>query len=124
MALHRDDNDQRTELPHCLRISDDGLIYVCDRRADQIQVFDKQGELQQKIRAPHTPLSDSNGRISGVRGDTVVLDFSTDAEQQYLYVVNQNSMTVEVLADAQGSGLPGSGEGQAAIRASLNCPTA
>ena len=95
--LHRDDNDQRTELPHCLRISDDGLIYVCDRRADQIQVFDKQGELQQKIRAPHTPLSDSNGRISGVRGDTVVLDFSTDAEQQYLYVVNQNSMTVEVL---------------------------
>ena len=80
-----------------LRISDDGLIYVCDRRADQIQVFNKQGQLQQIIYAPHTPISDPTGRTSGVRGDTVVLEFSTDANQQYLYVVNQNSMTVEVL---------------------------
>ena len=95
--LHREANDDRIELPHCLRISNDGLIYVCDRRADQIQVFNKQGQLQQIIYAPHTPISDSTGRTSGVRGDTVVLEFSTDANQQYLYVVNQNSMTVEVL---------------------------
>ena len=95
--LHREANDDRIELPHCLRISNDGLIYVCDRRADQIQVFNKQGQLQQIIYAPHTPISDPTGRTSGVRGDTVVLEFSTDANQQYLYVVNQNSMTVEVL---------------------------
>ena len=53
--------------------------------------------MQQIIYAPHTPISDPTGRTSGVRGDTVVLEFSTDANQQYLYVVNQNSMTVEVL---------------------------
>ncbi len=109
--LHRDENDGRIELPHCLRISNDGLIYVCDRRADRIQVFDKQGELQQIITAPHTPLSDTANREAGIRGDAVVLDFSADAQQRYLYVVNQNSVTVEVLDRISGEWITRFGEG-------------
>ena len=109
--LHRGADDNRIELPHCLRISIDGLIYVCDRRADQIQVFNKQGDLQQVIYAPHVPLSENSDRTSGIRGDTVVLDFSADADQQYLYVVNQNSMTVEVLDRRRGEWITRFGEG-------------
>ena len=43
--------------------------------------------------------------------DTVVLDFSADADQQYLYVVNQNSMTVEVLDRRRGEWITRFGEG-------------
>ena len=30
--------------PHCLWVAQDGLVYVCDRNNDRIQVFDPQGE--------------------------------------------------------------------------------
>lgn len=85
------------ELPHCLRLSNDGLVYVCDRRADRIQVFDKQGNHQHDILTTFTPMSSPRDRTSGVRGSAVVLDFSPDNEQRFLYVVNQNSVKVEVL---------------------------
>lgn len=35
--------------PHCVIIGDDGLVYVCDRGNDRIQVFDKQGKLKSEI---------------------------------------------------------------------------
>ncbi len=41
-ALHRTAAEHDlTQLPHCLRLSDDGFVYVCDRQADRIQVFDR-----------------------------------------------------------------------------------
>lgn len=85
------------ELPHCLRLSDDGLVYVCDRRADRIQVFDKQGNHRQDIEVGFTSVSPVQGRSSGARGSAVVLDFSADPQQEHLFVINQNSVKVEVL---------------------------
>lgn len=110
-SLQRGPDEHNIELPHCLRLSDDGLVYVCDRRADRIQVFDRQGGLRQTITAPHSPLSPTDNRTSGTRGDAVVLDFSNDAEQQFLYVVNQNSVTVEVLDRISGEWITRFGEG-------------
>ena len=99
------------ELPHCIRVSDDGLVYVCDRRADRIQVFNLEGEFQRHIPLGFTPLTDPAGRASGARGNAVVLEFSPDAEQRHLYVVNQNSVTVEVLDRRSGEKLAGFGHG-------------
>jgi L-ascorbate metabolism protein UlaG (beta-lactamase superfamily) len=110
-ALQRDGDDQRIELPHCIRVSNDGLVYVCDRRADRIQVFDRKGNLQRNIALPFTTLTDANGRISGTRGNAVVLAFSPDPQQEYLYVLNQNTVAVEVLARSSGDWLTRFGEG-------------
>lgn len=98
-------------LPHCLRVSDDGLVYVCDRRADRIQVFDLQGEFQRHINVGFSPLSNPAGRASGARGTAVVLGFSPDAEQRHLYVVNQNSVMVDVLDRDTGEKLASFGGG-------------
>lgn len=99
------------ELPHCLRISHDGLVYVCDRRADRIQVFTLAGELVDIFDASFTAITDPAGRDSGDRGSAVVLAFSHDVEQKYLYVVNQNSVRVDILDRSSGEKLGSFGEG-------------
>ncbi len=40
------------ELPHCMRLSNDGLVYVCDRLANRLQVFDKMGNFKKNIDIP------------------------------------------------------------------------
>lgn len=35
--------------PHCVVLGDDGLVYVCDRGNDRVEVFDKMGALQSII---------------------------------------------------------------------------
>jgi L-ascorbate metabolism protein UlaG (beta-lactamase superfamily) len=110
-TLQRDGDDQRIELPHCLRVSNDGLVYVCDRRADRIQVFDRAGNLRRNIPLPFTTLSDASGRVSGNRGNAVVLAFSPDPLQEFLYVLNQNTVAVEVLERSSGDWLTRFGEG-------------
>lgn len=99
------------ELPHCIRVSNDGLVYVCDRRADRIQVFDRQGEFLRHIPVDFTPMSDPAGRASGACGNAVVLDFSPDQEQRHIYVVNQNSVTVDVIDRESGVKLASFGGG-------------
>jgi len=94
--LQRSIDEDAIELPHCLRLSDDGLVYVCDRRADRVQVFNKQGDLVQQLDMDFSAVSADEDRISGTRGNAVVLAFSHDPEQRYLYVINQNTVMVEV----------------------------
>lgn len=110
-ALERTANDLSLQLPHCLRLSKDGLVYVCDRRGDRIQVFQRDGSLAKVITAPFSSVTSQVDRTSGTRGDAVVLDFSADDAQQYLYVINQNSNTVEVLDRIGGDWITRFGEG-------------
>ncbi len=110
-SLQRNPNDERIELPHCLRISQDGLVYVCDRRADRIQVFDRVGNLQAILSLPFSAVSDAGGRVSGSRGNAVVLAFSHDPQQEFLYVINQNTVAVEVIERISGDWLTRFGEG-------------
>lgn len=96
--LHRaTDETEIAELPHCLRLSNDGMVYVCDRSADRIQVFSKQGTFIRNIDVGFVPLSSPVDRTSGARGTAVVLDFSRDPEQRYLYSINQNSVMVDII---------------------------
>ncbi len=73
---------------HCAEPSIDGLVYVCDRANDRIQVFTTDGTfVTEKFIAPRT-LGD---------GSTWDIAFSRDPKQQYLYVADGKNMKVYVL---------------------------
>jgi len=61
---------------HCVRLSRDGLLYVCDRQNNRIQVFRKDGTyVKEFVIAPET----RGG------GSTWDVDLSQDAAQAHLY---------------------------------------
>jgi len=73
---------------HCAEPTSDGLVYVCDRPNDRIQVFQKDGKFVKEVRiAPAT------------RGDGSVWDiaFSKDAAQKYLYLADGKNERVYVM---------------------------
>ena len=71
---------------HGLIGSDDGLIYVADRRGNRIQVFQKSGEfVTEKIIAPETRSS----------GSAFVVGLSPD--QEWLYLADGTNHKVWVL---------------------------
>ncbi|MGD8323135.1 MAG: hypothetical protein PVF50_02130 [Gammaproteobacteria bacterium] len=73
---------------HCAEPSLDGLVYVCDRTSDRIQVFRTDGTfVTEKIIAPLT-LS---------QGSTWDIAFSKDPEQTYMYVTDGQNMKVYIL---------------------------
>ncbi len=122
-SLHRsEDEGDITPLPHCLRLSNDGLVYVCDRQADRIQVFDQMGTFIRNIDVGFEPTSPAQGRSSGTRGSAVVLAFSPDAEQRFLYVVNQNSVMIDVLDRQSGQLLTSFGSGPGRYRGQFTLP--
>src|SRR5438034_5368677 len=43
---------------HCIHISNDGLVYVCDRTSDRIQVFTKQGKFVKEFLVSSKTLGD------------------------------------------------------------------
>jgi DNA-binding beta-propeller fold protein YncE len=64
---------------HCVRLSNDGLVYVCDRQNDRIQVFEKGGKFVREIFVERETLQ--NGSV----WDLVL---SEDAAQKYIFVAN------------------------------------
>jgi sugar lactone lactonase YvrE len=122
-GLHRTTAERDlTPLPHCLRLSNDGLVYVCDRQADRIQVFDKMGTFVRNIDVPFTPVTAPDGRRSGTRGTAVVLAFSPDTDQRLMYVLNQNSVMVDVLDRRSGERLSSFGGGPGRYRGQFTLP--
>ena len=96
--LHRtEQEDGIVPLPHCLRLSNDGLVYVCDRRGDRIQVFDRQGTFIRNIDVPWPTNAPQENRRSETRGTAVVIAFSADSAQRHLFVINQNSVMIDIL---------------------------
>ena len=73
---------------HCADPSADGLVYVCDRANNRIQVFRTDGAfVAEKVIAPMT-LGD---------GSTWDIAFSRDPEQKYMYVADGKNMKVYVM---------------------------
>ena len=73
---------------HCADLSNDRLLYVCDRAADRIQVFQPDGTfVDEVIIAPET-LS---------QGSTWDVAFSPDEEQRFLYLADGQNMRVYVI---------------------------
>ena len=121
--LHRADTEvDIIPLPHCLRVSNDGLVYVCDRRADRIQVFDRMGGFVRNIDVPFDPVTPRDAARTGTRGTATVLAFSSDPEQRLLFVVNQNSVMVDVLDRRTGQVLTSFGGGPGRYRGQFTLP--
>ena len=73
---------------HCVRLSRDGLVYVCDRPNNRIQVFRKDGGfVRELIVAPSTRGA----------GSTWDVDLSHDARQTWLYDADGENNTVWTL---------------------------
>jgi DNA-binding beta-propeller fold protein YncE len=73
---------------HCVKVSADNHVYVCDRESNRIQVFRTDGTfVTEKVVAPET------------LGEGSVWDvaFSADDAQQFLYVADGSNMRVHVL---------------------------
>ena len=87
---------------HCSEISNDGLVYVCDRMEDRVQVFNKDGTfVKETIIAPKT-LS---------QGSTWDIDFSPDPEQKYMYMTDGQNMKVYIIERATMEVLTAFGDG-------------
>jgi DNA-binding beta-propeller fold protein YncE len=72
----------------CVKIANDGMVYVCDRTGNRIQVFQKNGTfVKEMIVAKDT------------RGEGSVWDvaFSNDAQERFLYVADGHNKTIWVL---------------------------
>jgi DNA-binding beta-propeller fold protein YncE len=67
--------------PHCVVLGNDGLVYVCDRGQDRIQVFDKSGNLKKII--PVIPGTGTPGL--GTAGSAWDVDFSPDKKQELMF---------------------------------------
>jgi hypothetical protein len=76
---------------HCVRIANDGLVYVCDRQNDRIQVFHKDGSFVKEFRVE--PQTRKNGSV----WDLVL---SVDPAQRYIFVSDgANNQLITLLRD-------------------------
>ena len=96
-------------LPHAIKVSRDGVVYVADRINNRIQLFTTAGKFVKQVRVTN-------------EGSTVVpvpagFAFSPDAAQQYLYVVDSGPMRVvifdrQTMAQVGVVGMRGKGAGE------------
>jgi len=101
-VMDRDGKFLRQWLPdlnyvHCLAVAKDGLVYVCDRDGARILVYDKMGKLLKTFALPWTPVTPSGGEVKQFGGAVVAIDFSQDSAQTYMFVVNQNNATIDIV---------------------------
>jgi sugar lactone lactonase YvrE len=88
---------------HCMTVSNDGHVYVCNREGSRIQVYDKMGAFQKNIEVPWTPVTPpANGTPKESGGSAVALDLSRDATQRLMYVINQNNARIEIIERESG----------------------
>src|SRR6202012_4462732 len=94
---------------HCVKIADDGKLYVCDRGNDRIQVFD--GNDPRLGKACSNPDGEAGKCgfvaerwVSGhtytqpvMPGTAVSMNFSTDKAQSCLYVGDNTNQTIYIL---------------------------
>jgi hypothetical protein len=73
---------------HCAIVSNDGLVYVCDRVNDRIQVFHRDGTFVKEV------FIDPNTFRSGSVWD---LTFSRDPQQTYIYAANGVDEKINIL---------------------------
>ena len=73
---------------HCAEPSNDGLVYVCDRPNDRVQVFRKDGTFVSEVRIAPRTLGD---------GSVWDIAFSKDPEQTYLYLADGKNERVYII---------------------------
>ena len=88
---------------HCAVPSDDGLLYVCDRGSDRIQVFRPDGTfVREALIAPDTLAQGSTWDISFSNDEDQKFIYLADGQNFKIYVIDRESM--EVLTSFGGGG--------------------
>jgi hypothetical protein len=96
---------------HCVRVSNDGLVYVCDRSNQRVQVFTIDGRylMQVFVSRGRMNLSNITGTLFGKPRKEVVdgvlksnetasrVTFSPDPQQRYLYVIDRRHQRILIL---------------------------
>ena len=73
---------------HCAELSHDGLLYVCDRPNDRIQVFKPDGTFVKEVFVAKNTLGD---------GSVWDIAFSKDADQKYIYLADGSNEKIYVI---------------------------
>jgi DNA-binding beta-propeller fold protein YncE len=73
---------------HCADLSNDGLLYVCDRPNDRIQVFRADGTFVKEVFIAKKTLGD---------GSVWDIAFSKDPQQKYLYVADGKNEKIYII---------------------------
>jgi DNA-binding beta-propeller fold protein YncE len=73
---------------HCVALSNDNLLYVCDRQSDRVQIFRPDGTyLKEAFFAKNTLASGSTWEIA----------FSRDPEQRFIYLTDGQNNRVRII---------------------------
>ena len=75
-------------LPHAIKVSRDGVVYLADRINNRIQMFTRSGEFLRQVR-----LTNEGSDVVPVPAGFA---FSPDADQQFLYVVDSGPMRIVI----------------------------
>ena len=88
-------HDQQFRSPvHCAHISTDGLVYVCDRANDRIQIFTKQGKFVKEFFVH--PTTREPGTVCDIA-------FSRDSGQEFLLVADDTDNVIWTLRRSDGA---------------------
>jgi hypothetical protein len=86
---------------HCVRLSSDGFVYMCDRSNDRIQVFKKDGTFVKEFRVEPQTLA---------QGSVWDLVLSEDPAQAYLFIADGANNQIVVLDRQTGKPLASFGQ--------------
>src|SRR5262249_181646 len=84
----------------CVKIAKDGMVYICDRTSNRIQVFQKDGKfVKEGFVRKETKGATVGGQFGAVSsfGSAWDLAFSNDAQQRFLFVADGQDKKVVVL---------------------------
>ena len=81
--------------PHCARRARDGLVYVCDRPNNRIQVFRSDGTFMREFFI----------EIPTLTGPVADLVFSQDPQQRYMFVADGSNSEIYVMSRGDGKKL-------------------
>jgi hypothetical protein len=73
---------------HCADVTRDGLVYVCDRQENRIQVFTRDGEFVREAFYQRNTLGE---------GSTWDVAFSRDPEQRFIYLADGRNQRVRII---------------------------
>ena len=97
------DQTQFAPALHCVHFSRDGLVYVCERGSDRIQVFTKQGKFVKQFWV-HPSTQARGAKCGGIWsttdppcGTVYHLALSTDPQQRYVFVADGTDNMVWIL---------------------------
>ena len=80
---------------HCAELANDGMVYVCDRPNDRLQVFTKDGKfVKEKQFFPETLSDGSVWDIAFSRDPQQRFIYMADGANEHVYIIDRNSLEI------------------------------